>query len=145
VRAVIDSRLRLGGDERIFSGGGEVWIYTCAGDAARRRALAERGARIIDVEPGPTGSVRLEAVMRDLATREINEVHSECGAGLAGALIAEGLADRVLLYLAPHLLGSRARGLFDLGELTAMAERKSCRIRDIRQIGDDLRLTLALE
>lgn len=145
VRAVIDSALRLGGGERIFAGGGEVWIYTRAADSARGRELTARGARVIEVECGASGSVSLSAVMRDLARRGINEVLSECGPRLAGALLTKGLADRALLYMAPHLLGSAARGVFDLGELTDMAERKGCRICDIRQIGEDLRLSLDFE
>ena len=81
--------------------------------------------------------------MRDLAKHGVNEVHTECGQHLAGALMSQQLADQIVLYMAPHLLGSQARGSFEIGELTAMEQRKSCRVRDIRQIGDDLRLTLS--
>ena len=97
------------------------------------------------------GSVRsrqmlhVTALLQDLAQREINDVHSECGQRLAGALIDQQLADQVVLYLAPHLLGSAARGVFDLGELTAMEQRKTCSMRDVRQIGEDLRLTLSVD
>jgi len=142
LRAIIDSRLRLDGSQRLFSSGGEVWIYTSNGDSPRRRDLESRGAQVIEVPRGETGSVSLEAALRDLAARGINEVHSECGPRLAGALVDCGLADQVLLYLAPHLLGSAARGVFDLGEITAMEQRRNCRIYDIRHIGEDLRLTL---
>jgi diaminohydroxyphosphoribosylaminopyrimidine deaminase/5-amino-6-(5-phosphoribosylamino)uracil reductase len=145
VRAVVDSRLRLDGRARIFGCGGEIWIYTCADDSERRQALEKQGARVIEVAAGESGRVALQAVMRDLAERGINEVHSECGPRLAGALIDAGLADRILLYMAPHLLGSSARGLFDLNEVTVMEERKSCRICDIRRVGEDLRLTIGLD
>jgi diaminohydroxyphosphoribosylaminopyrimidine deaminase/5-amino-6-(5-phosphoribosylamino)uracil reductase len=142
VRVVVDSRLRLGGGERIFGGGGEIWIYCRAADAKRRQSLARQGAQVIEVASEDSGEVCLRAVMRDLAERGINEVHSECGPRLAGALIDAGLADQILLYMAPRLLGSGARGVFDLGKIAAMDESKSCRICDIRRIGDDLRLTL---
>jgi len=145
VRVLLDSRLRLGGSERVFGSGGEVWIYTCDGDSARRQALESRGAQVIEVARGSGGSVSLDAVMRDLAARGINELHCECGPRLAGALIDAGLADQVLLYLAPHLLGSDARGVFDFGEITAMEQRRNCRICDIRRIGEDLRLTLKFD
>jgi diaminohydroxyphosphoribosylaminopyrimidine deaminase/5-amino-6-(5-phosphoribosylamino)uracil reductase len=84
-------------------------------------------------------------MLQDMASRGINEVHTECGHRLAGALVEQRLADQMILYLAPHLLGDRARGGFDLGELTTMNQRKTCRICDIRQIGEDLRLTLNFE
>ena len=145
VRALLDSRLLLAGGERVFATGGPVWIYTCSRDSRRRQALEGRGAQVIEVPAGKGGSLSLPAVVRDLAARGINEVHSECGPRLAGALLAAGLVDQVLLYLAPHLLGSAARGAFDLGEITAMEQRRNCRICDIRHVGEDLRLTLKFD
>jgi len=145
VRVLVDSRLRLSGNEKLFSIPGDVWIYTVSDDADRRERLEARGATVIRVDAGEQGHVDLRAMMQDLARREINDVHSECGQRLAGALLRQGLADELLLYLAPHLLGSAARGGFDLGELTAMEQRKTCSMRDIRQVGEDLRLTLDVE
>lgn len=145
VRVVVDSALRLDGRERIFGCGGEIWIYTCSDDAQRRQALERCGARVIETARGDAGTVSLRALLQDLAGREINEVHSECGPRLAGALIDAGLADQVLLYMAPRLLGSGSRGVFDLAEIAAMEDSKSCRICDIRQLGEDLRLTLSLD
>ena len=145
VRVVVDSQLRLGGDEKIFATEGEIWIYTCVEQADRQSRLTARGAEVIVMDADANGRLPLAAVLEDLAARAINEVFTECGAGLAGALIRAGLADRILLYLAPHLLGARARGLFDLGELTAMEQRVECALSDLRQIGPDLRLCLDLK
>ena len=144
-RVVVDSRLRLRGTEKIFTTRGELWIYTTSTDPAARARLEARGARIIETEADADGRVLLPAMLRDLVRREVIEIHCECGAGLAGALIAGGFADELILYLAPQLLGSAARGAFDLGELTDMKQRVNCRLRDLRQVGDDLRLTLTLE
>jgi len=38
----------------------------------------------------------------------------EAGATLCGELLRAGLVDELVLYLAPHLLGSGARGLFNI-------------------------------
>ena len=145
VRVIVDSQLRMQGNETLFSGGGEVWIYTLPEHLARATKLREAGAVVIANQAGGGHRVDLEAMLRDLARRDINEIHTECGPQLAGALIRQGLVDRILLYQAPLLLGNRARGLFDLGEIEAMAERKSCKLEDLRQFGDDLRLTLKPE
>lgn len=145
VRVLVDSKLRLQGNEKLFTCGGEIWIYTCNRDAGRRKRLADAGAQVVEIDADTEGRVSLQRMLADLAARGINEVHTECGPGLAGALMSQGLADRLLLYLAPHLLGDRALGGFALGELTAMEQRQNCRLRDIRQIGDDLRLQLELE
>jgi diaminohydroxyphosphoribosylaminopyrimidine deaminase/5-amino-6-(5-phosphoribosylamino)uracil reductase len=141
-RVIVDSRLRLSGHEKIFSTKGEIWICTLSRDADKKERLAAKGATLIELEADESGHVCLPALLRNLAERGINEVHTECGQRLAGALLSQQLADRVVLYLAPHLLGSQARGGFELGELTDMEQRKTCSIRDIRQVGDDLRLTL---
>ena len=144
VRVVLDTNLRLQGDEKIFTTDGDVWIYTCVKDADAQRRLHRDGVSVIPVDADGAGRIDLQAVMRDLAAREINEIHTECGKTLSGALLRAGLADYLVLYLAPQLLGDRARGGFDLGELTRMDQRIDCETLDLRQVGDDIRLTLAL-
>ena len=145
VRVLVDSRLRLSGNEKVFSLPGEVWVYTLSDDPERTERLRARGATVTVIDGDASGRIDLRAMLSDLAAKGINDVHSECGKGLAGALVRQGLADQVVLYLAPHLMGSDARGLFDIGELTDMQQRIPCRMRDVRQFGDDLRLTFTLE
>ena len=137
--------IRAYGSEKLFTIPGDIWIYTLSEDPDRHERLATRGATVIQATEDAAGRIDLTALLQDLAQREINDVHSECGQRLAGALIDQQLADQVVLYLAPHLLGSAARGVFDLGELTAMEQRKTCSMRDVRQIGEDLRLTLSVD
>ncbi|TZF89922.1 bifunctional diaminohydroxyphosphoribosylaminopyrimidine deaminase/5-amino-6-(5-phosphoribosylamino)uracil reductase RibD [Cognatilysobacter lacus] len=92
--------------------------------------------------PVEGGRFDLDAVMRLLGERKINEVQLEAGATLAGAFLASGLVDELLLYVAPLLLGATARPLFDGLDIQQMAERRALRIVDTRQTGDDLRLLL---
>jgi diaminohydroxyphosphoribosylaminopyrimidine deaminase/5-amino-6-(5-phosphoribosylamino)uracil reductase len=94
---------------------------------------------------GARGRFDLDAVLRLLATRGINEVQVEAGATLAGAFLAAGLVDELLLYIAPVLLGERARPLFDGLHIDAMAERLRLRTVDSRSVGGDLRLLLRPE
>ena len=75
-----------------------------------------------------------------LAQRGINEVHAEAGFKLNGSLLREGLVDELLLYLAPCLIGHAASGLFNLPELTTLDGKKRLKIRDLRQLGEDIRL-----
>jgi diaminohydroxyphosphoribosylaminopyrimidine deaminase/5-amino-6-(5-phosphoribosylamino)uracil reductase len=85
----------------------------------------------------------LRQVMAYLAQQEINEVLLESGAVLAGAMLAEGLIDELVVYLAPHLMGSSARGLFNLPAIELMSQRIGLKITDLRQIGEDIRITAA--
>jgi len=55
-------------------------------------------------------------------------------------LLRAGLIDELLVYIAPKLLGSDARGMFDLGELTSLEQCPQLAIIDTVLIGGDLRL-----
>jgi diaminohydroxyphosphoribosylaminopyrimidine deaminase / 5-amino-6-(5-phosphoribosylamino)uracil reductase len=92
--------------------------------------------------PGRDGRVDLAALLTLLAQRGVNELHVEAGAGLNGALLAAGLVDEWVAYLAPMAVGDDARGLFAHPPLTTLADAARFRLADVRQIGGDLRLTL---
>lgn len=84
----------------------------------------------------------LGAVLAELALREINEVQVEAGATLAGAFLSAGLVDELLFYVAPVLLGDRARPMFDGLSIETMADRHELEVCDERRIGPDQRLLL---
>lgn len=113
-------------------------LYIHAPDAKPPRDLDVQRA----VAPVHAGRFDLQAVLALLAVREINEVQVEAGATLAGAFLAAGLVDEVLLYIAPVLLGERARPLFAGLGIDAMAQRLSLKIVDTRAMGEDQRLLL---
>ncbi len=145
IRVVVDSQLTLTGSEKMFEAGSPVWIYTLNEDRARHQQLAAAGAEVIISEPSVDGRVDLGLLFNDLESREINEVHTECGQMLAGALLTQKLADELVIYQAPVILGSEARGSFDIGELTKMNSRIACNIQQVRKVGDDFRLTIIPE
>ncbi|MCD9006564.1 bifunctional diaminohydroxyphosphoribosylaminopyrimidine deaminase/5-amino-6-(5-phosphoribosylamino)uracil reductase RibD [Luteimonas sp. XNQY3] len=88
------------------------------------------------------GRLDLAAVMATLAARQVNEVHVEAGATLAGALLAQDLVDEIVLYIAPVLLGDAARPLFAGLDITSMAARCRLEVVDRRVLGEDTRLVL---
>ena len=71
-------------------------------------------------------------------------MHVEGGARLNGALVAAGLADELLLYLAPCLVGDAARGMFNLPALGSLDDKKLLTIRDARMVGCDFRILASL-
>ena len=103
------------------------------------RALQARGAEVI-VLPNSAGKVELGELFRELARREVNEVHVEAGYRLNGSLLREHMVDELVVYLAPHLIGDTARGMFDLPELTDLSGRRNLKIQDLRMVGEDIRL-----
>ena len=138
MRIVVDRHLELAPDARVLEGG-NVLIF-CADERRERiAALESAGAQVIPM-PDRHGKVDLPAMMRELARRELNELHVESGNRLNGALIRAGVVDELLLYLAPQLLGDVARGMFDLGVLTRLDQRIDLRVMDARRVGPDLRI-----
>ncbi len=80
--------------------------------------------------------------MAFLAQQQINELLVEAGSVLNGALLAEGLVDEWVIYMAPCILGDQGRGLFTVPGLQRMADKKTLHLCDVRQIGPDVKLTL---
>ncbi len=143
LRVVVDSRLRLPVSTRMLNLSGDTLIATaCSENAPAAIALSAAGARVVSL-PGNDGRVDLSALLTWLAEHaQCNELLIECGATLAGAALRAGLVDELVLYLAPTLLGSSARPLFNL-PLEQMAQQYRLQLTDTRQLGDDLRLTLS--
>ncbi|MBI5430223.1 MAG: bifunctional diaminohydroxyphosphoribosylaminopyrimidine deaminase/5-amino-6-(5-phosphoribosylamino)uracil reductase RibD [Nitrosomonadales bacterium] len=143
LRVVLDSRLRMPLTARILQGG-NVLIYTAVQDREKIATLENSGATV-SVLPDGIGRVDLSAMLRDLAQRGCNEVLLEAGSTLNGALLRAGLVDELLLYIAPQLLGDMARGMAQLGELTALDQRVNIQWQDVRQVGKDMRITVRVE
>ena len=140
-RIVLDSQLQISSSARVLEGGG-TWIVSAQRDDAREAKLIARGAEIIHL-PSNVDKVDLPALMRELAKREINELHVEAGFKLNGSLLRVGCVDELLIYMAPCLLGP-AQGIARLPELSELSSRINCHFHEVRCIGDDLRLLVRL-
>jgi len=138
LRVVVDSKLETPPTARILEGGG-VLVVAAREDKARVAALKEKGAEVL-LLPDSAGKVELESLFRELARREINEVHVEAGFRLNGSLVREKCVDELLVYLAPNLVGDKALGMFELPELTELPGRRVLAIHDLRMIGPDVRV-----
>ncbi|MDF2786218.1 MAG: ribD [Pantoea eucrina] len=139
VRVVVDSQQRVTPQHRLIHQPGESWLMRTAPDNA---AWPES---VTQIAVPPRGEqLDLVAMMMLLGQRQINSVWVEAGAGLAGALIQAGLVDELIVYMAPVLLGDAGRGLCTLPGLEALSAAPRLDFRDVRKVGDDLRLTLTL-
>jgi len=137
VRVVLDAGLATVARGRVREGDAPT-IYLHAPDAKPPRGLAARRAAV----PASNGRLDLHAVMRLLAEAGINELHVEAGATLAGSLLSGGLVDELLLYVAPVLLGDKARPLFAGLRVEDMAQRYRMALCEVTPLGDDLRMRL---
>lgn len=142
LRVIVDSRLETPPTARILQGG-PVLLAAAVDDAERANLLKAAGAEIL-LLPNAAGKVELQALLNALAARGINEVHVEAGWKLNGSLLREGLVDELLLYMAPCLIGHHAAGLFNLPELSDLAGKRPLSLRDVRQVGGDIRILARL-
>ncbi|MCH8544149.1 MAG: bifunctional diaminohydroxyphosphoribosylaminopyrimidine deaminase/5-amino-6-(5-phosphoribosylamino)uracil reductase RibD [Alcanivorax sp.] len=136
LRVVMDRHARTPVDAAVVTGPGECLIL-CAdeADAEAVSALRAAGAAVQQGDWHPA------AVLAALGQRGCNEVLVESGPVLAGAFVTAGCVDELVLYMAPALLGDGARPLLALPGITQMADKLSLTLTDVRQVGEDLRLT----
>lgn len=137
LRVVLDSRLRTPNDAKILGGAGALLLH---GPAATRPDGLPGAAECVAVPAGPAG-LDLGAALALLAQREVNDVLLEAGPELCGAFLAAGLVDELVIYLAPHIMGSETRRQFVTPGWSRLAERGELDVIDVRQLGPDLRIT----
>jgi diaminohydroxyphosphoribosylaminopyrimidine deaminase/5-amino-6-(5-phosphoribosylamino)uracil reductase len=139
MKVIVDSSLRTPPDAAILQGA-KTFIACAVPDAKKAAALEAADAEILCL-PGADGKVDLSALLSRLAQKGVNELMTEAGPRLNGALIASGVVDEWVQYLAPCLLGDAARPLFELTEPASMQKRLDWKLNDQRMLGADLRLT----
>jgi diaminohydroxyphosphoribosylaminopyrimidine deaminase / 5-amino-6-(5-phosphoribosylamino)uracil reductase len=138
LRVVIDRDLEMPADAKMLGLDGDTIVVTTADSVASDTAALACEVVSIDAD---NGEVSLQGLMVWLARRETNEVHVEAGASLCGALLQQGLVDEIVVYMAPHIMGAKARGLFEIPGLEHMQDRIGLEITDLRQVGKDIRIT----
>lgn len=137
-RVVLDSQLRLSPQSRVLTvSGGKTRVVTTVAAPERQALLEAAGAEVIQFRPDAAGRIPLPELLKFLGTSGYNEIHVEAGPTLNGALISQGLADELLIYLAPTLLGSVAQGAFELPVLSGLEQAPRFAVHDVRRVGPD--------
>ena len=139
ILVIVDSKLETPLNAKLWLKEREVWIY-CATtkDTDRKAALEAKGARVTCL-PNTQGKVDLHAMVQDMGQKAINEVHIEAGFKLNGSLLAAGVVDELLVYLAPLLIG-QGLGMANLGPFESLSHALKLDIQNLTTIGDDVRL-----
>lgn len=138
LRVVLDSKLRTPAAAKLLSIPGETLIFT----TVHPQSASQIKAEIIESASAPDGRVDLTAALRDLAARQCNDVLVEAGPTLSGAFLAQGLADELIVYLAPKLLGQDAREMANLPTLHRLGDAPRYTLSSTERVGEDLKLVL---
>ncbi len=141
LRVIVDSRLEIPVSAAMLSAAaaeGTLIATTTAADAEKRRRLEERGATVLAC-PERQGRVDLADLLRQLGADGVQSVLVEGGAVLNQALLSAGLVDRVMVFLAPKLLGgSDGKGMFQGSGVHNLAEAVPLRDVRVSRCGEDI-------
>jgi diaminohydroxyphosphoribosylaminopyrimidine deaminase/5-amino-6-(5-phosphoribosylamino)uracil reductase len=135
---IVDSSLRLPIDAALHGVDRKIFLYCAHLNPQKQNALASVGVTVIYM-PNSLGQVDLEAMLRDLAARSVNELHVEAGNTLNGALMSLNLADELLLYMAPKILGSGI-GMAKISPLLKLQDAAHLELKDVSKVGTDIRI-----
>ena len=138
LRVVLDSDLRMSPAAKMLSLPGRTLIF--CGPDANAKDLARAGAEVLRTT-GDNGFLDMAAVLKELAQRGVNDLLVEAGPTIAGQLLVLRLVDELVIYQAPHILGSETIGMFDTPSWQQLTDRQSLTITEYSQVGNDTRIT----
>jgi diaminohydroxyphosphoribosylaminopyrimidine deaminase/5-amino-6-(5-phosphoribosylamino)uracil reductase len=142
LRVVLDSSLRLKPSAQLLRAAGASLIVAVDDNAARRDALRQAGAEVAILPRDAQGGVDLSTLLGELGRRECNDVLVEAGPVLGGRFLERGLADELIVYVAPKVLGPDGKPMFGLPRLDRLDDALQFQVRNVESIGPDLKLTL---
>ncbi len=137
MRIVFDHLGELSAGAKVLQGGALVYC------ADREPVDLPSNVEVVKLpDAARPGKIDLAAALQDIGARGVNELHVEAGARLTGPMVAAGLVDELLIYLAPKLLGRDAREMFSFDEPAKLADAMQFDLHDVTRIGDDIRVMM---
>ena len=142
LRVVVDPSGRVPGDRRVFDGAAPTLVATTElASPARRQEWVDAGADVSVLDRDATGGVALAALAELLGKRDVQGLLLEGGPTLAWSAIREGVIDRIVLYLAPKLVGGHgATGWLAGGGFAPIARAARVDLVSVERIGADLKV-----
>ena len=138
LRIVVDSKGRTPPSSQLLKEAGKTLIaVTEAAPSDGRQALTRAGAEVVCL-PASTSRVDLGALMSLLGTRDITSVLVEGGGVLLGSMLAGGIVDKVMAFIAPVIIGGRAPTPVAGPGVVRMAEALRLRRVTTKRFGDDI-------
>ena len=141
-RIVVDSLLRTPLQARIFtqqSDAENIIITTTNAPIERVKKLEQIGARVIFIKTVGKNMVDLKAMLIELGKLEITSLLIEGGPGINGSAIQAGIVDKVIMFIAPKIIGGFAAPSAIGGEGVARVD-DAIKLYDIKtkRFGNDL-------
>lgn len=143
LRVLLDATGRVPAEGPLFDAelAPTLVVTTDATPDTGQRAWLAAGAKVLTVPPAPSGTgVDLNATLEVLAGLGVLQALVEGGGALSGSLLEAGLADRLVTYVAPTVLGRDGRPALDLAGPARIADAPRWRLVAVARVGTDVRL-----
>jgi diaminohydroxyphosphoribosylaminopyrimidine deaminase/5-amino-6-(5-phosphoribosylamino)uracil reductase len=145
VRIVLDSHLKIPLGCKLLATAKKVPVLIATSrqvieaKSGKAGKIIETGAQLLAV-PQRQGKVDLRILLKELAKRGIVQVLIEGGAKVITSFLKQGLVDEICVYIAPKILGRKGRVKISQS-MAELAGGAGLDYLDIKQFGDDIRLT----
>lgn len=140
LRIILDSQLRTSPDARVFTDEAHartIVATTHRATAERRRLFEEKGIETIRLGAGRTGQIDLRDLLNTLGKRRVSSLLVEGGSAVITSFLKENLADRLIVILAPRIVGEGLNSVGEMG-IRQMDDALRLSFRRITRSGDDL-------
>jgi diaminohydroxyphosphoribosylaminopyrimidine deaminase/5-amino-6-(5-phosphoribosylamino)uracil reductase len=141
LRVVVDSELRTPLEARVLAGGAAAGTLIAAAltvDQHRVSEIQQLGAEVLRLPAAPNGSgIDIARLLEELGRRGIASVLVEGGKGIITSLLAARAVDRLIVVIAPKIIGQGTEAIGDLG-ITRLSEAITFSSVKIRRLGEDV-------
>jgi GTP cyclohydrolase II len=137
IRVVLDSGLRIPPGSRVISDDAVTAVMTTDDSAGERRAALRRLGVSVHVVPRGSGGVDLPSALRILRRQGVRSLLVEGGGSIITSFLSRKLADRLIVGIAPRVLGSGTDSVNDIG-VTDVARSLRLEHRAVHVVGDDV-------
>lgn len=141
LRVVVDSSARTPVDSRVADTSEAATIIAVTSNAVPERLERYREREIEVLEAGCAERVDLEALLQELARRGVSALMVEGGPQLVASLLEEGLVDKIVVYVAPVIIGGReAPGIVGGRGADTVDGSMKVEVDHFERIGTDLKI-----
>jgi diaminohydroxyphosphoribosylaminopyrimidine deaminase/5-amino-6-(5-phosphoribosylamino)uracil reductase len=142
LRVVVDPRGRTPPSSAVLNDVAPTLIVTtpaCSPSVRDSWEAARAEVWVVD-QPDGNGRVFLPSVVEALGKRDVQDLLLEGGPTLAWSAVRQGVVDRLVLYLAPKLIGGGAPGVLEGPGISTLSQALELEITEAGAIGRDLKV-----
>jgi diaminohydroxyphosphoribosylaminopyrimidine deaminase/5-amino-6-(5-phosphoribosylamino)uracil reductase len=144
-KIVVDSKLQTSLKSRLFEGtkaSNVIIATTKKSSRSKREQFIKKGVQILLAPAkGKNAHVDLKWLMKELAKQEISNLLIEGGGRLIGRALKDGLVDKMMIYIAPKIVGDQGAISSIAGlNITKIGQALELKDMKLQKLGTDLLL-----